>query len=79
MLVPQAVSEELQQTERIALYILDDRIFALHYSEGLQLKRVWGTNGRSVFMIRVNLRWELVADGDGILALYCCNLLLLRR
>ena len=56
MLEPTAVSEELKQTKRIALYILDDRIFALHYSEGLESKRVVETNGRSVFMIRVNLR-----------------------
>ena len=65
MLVPTAVLEELKQTERIALYILDDRIFALHYSI-LESKRVVGTNGRSVFIIRVNLWRELVADRDGI-------------
>ena len=33
-----------------------DRNFALHYSEGLESKRISGTNGRSVLMIRVNSR-----------------------
>ena len=39
----------------LALYVCD-RNFALHSSEGLKSKRVVGTNGRSVLMIRVNSR-----------------------
>jgi len=35
-----------------------------------------GTDGRSVMMIRVNSRSELVADKDGKSALYRSNLLL---
>ena len=62
----------------LAVYLYD-RKFALHYSEGLESKRVVGTNGRSVLMIRVNSRCELVADRDGIFALYRCTLLVLQR
>ena len=39
----------------LALYV-HDRNFALHYSEGLESKRVVGTNEMSVLMIRVNSR-----------------------
>ena len=60
----------------LALYVYD-RNFTLHYSEGFELKRVVGTNGRSVLMIRVNSRCELDADRNGISALYRCNLWLL--
>jgi len=59
----------------LALYPYD-RDFPLHFSEGLELKRDVGTDGRSVMMIRVNSRSELVADRDWKSALYCCNLLL---
>ena len=43
-----------------ALFILYvyDRNFALRCSEGLESKRVVGTNARSVLMIRVNSKGE---------------------
>jgi len=59
----------------LALYVYDGN-FTLHCAEGLESKRVVGTDEMSVLMIRVNSKSELVADRDGKSALYLCNLLL---
>ena len=62
-----------------------DRNFALHYLERLESIRVWGTDRRSVIIIRVkvNSKPESVEDREEKSALYgvtcCCNDRLLSR
>ena len=67
------------------IYYIYDRNFALHYPKRSESIRVFGTDRKSVMMIRVkvNSRAELVEDREGKSALYgvicCCDYRLLSR
>ena len=58
------------------MYYVYDRHFALHYPKRLESICVLGTDRKSVMMIRVNSKLELVEDREGKSALYgviCCS------
>ena len=52
------------------IYCIHHRHFALHYSERLESIRALGTD-RSVLMIRINSKSELVENREIKSALYC--------